>query len=138
MTVQKPKGVTMKHDINCSRLCGRFGGFSFNLKVGLRVTALVAALSWSSTSSAQSRGELLYSTHCGACHSSQMHWRDKKQVLDWTSLRAQVRFWQAQAMLGWNDSDINQVARYLNDTYYRMPPPPEQVGQVLPSARLRP
>lgn len=95
-----------------------------------QAAALTAALLCSQTASAQTRGELLYSTHCVACHSTQMHWRDKKQVLDWTSLRAQVRFWQAQAMLGWNDDDIGQVARYLNDTYYRMPPPAEVTSRV--------
>jgi mono/diheme cytochrome c family protein len=105
------------------------------LATGLRVAALATGLAWCSTASAQSRGELLYATHCGACHSAQMHWRDKKQVLDWTSLRAQVRFWQSQAMLGWNDEDIQQVARYLNDTYYRMPPPAERTGALMPAAR---
>jgi hypothetical protein len=74
---------------------------------------------------AQSRGELLYMTHCSACHSAQMHWREKKQVRDWPSLRAQVQFWQAQAVLGWNDEDIISVAQYLNQTYYRLPPASE-------------
>lgn len=72
---------------------------------------------------AHDRGELLYGTHCVACHNSQLHWRDKRQVVDWTSLRAQVRLWQATGMLAWNESDIDQVARYLNDTYYRFPMP---------------
>ena len=125
-------------NLNGSGRCDRFGGFTVNLKLGLRATALAAALSWCGTANAQSRGELLYTTHCGACHSSQMHWRDKKQVLDWTGLRAQVRFWQAQAMLGWHDEDINLVARYLNDTYYRMPPPAERTSLLMPSARTRP
>lgn len=74
---------------------------------------------------AQSRGELLYSTHCAECHSSQMHWREKKTVRDWPSLRAQVTFWQAQAQLGWGEEDITAVARYLNARYYRLPPPPD-------------
>lgn len=28
------------------------------------------------------RGELLYATHCIACHSDKVHWRDKKLVTD--------------------------------------------------------
>ena len=72
----------------------------------------------------QSRGELLYRTHCAECHSSQVHWREKKTVRDWPSLRAQVTFWQAQARLGWGDEDITAVARYLNAAFYRLPPPP--------------
>jgi hypothetical protein len=55
-----------------------------------------------------------------------MHWREKTKVHDWPSLLAQVRFWQTQAALGWNDDDVNQVASYLNATYYRLPPQAER------------
>ena len=65
-----------------------------------------------------SRGELLYSTHCIACHTTQVHWRDKKQATDWDSLEKQVRRWQAAGMLQWNEDDINEVTRHLNDSYY--------------------
>ncbi len=75
------------------------------------------------------RGELLYSTHCIACHSVQLHWRDKKQVTDWNSLRVEVRRWQERAGLGWNDDDVAEVARYLNALHYRYPLP--DVGRPL-------
>lgn len=68
-----------------------------------------------------SRGQLLYTTHCIACHNTQMHWRDRKLAKDWPSLRAQVQRWQAQAQLGWSDADVNEVARYLNDAIYGYP-----------------
>ena len=68
---------------------------------------------------AESRGELLYSIHCISCHTTQMHWRDKKAAVDWTSLRFQVGRWQANAGLGWNEADIKEVTRYLNDSIYR-------------------
>lgn len=84
---------------------------------------------------AQSRGELLYNTHCIACHNTQVHWRSKKQVVDWPSLRAQVRAWQATAQLAWTDDDIRLVASYLNDAYYRFPPPTEQRGAATGSTR---
>ena len=64
------------------------------------------------------RGQLLYSTYCGACHSERMHWREKKLVTDWTSLRSQVRRWQEFAGLGWKNDDIEAVAAYLNTLYY--------------------
>ena len=77
---------------------------------------------------AQSRGELLYSTHCIACHTQQVHWRERKLATDWTSLRAQVWRWQADAALGWNDDDVAEVARYLNDEFYRFPPATAPAG----------
>lgn len=67
------------------------------------------------------RGELLYATHCKACHTSEIHWRDKRLATDWDSLKAQVRHWQANAALGWSNDDITAVARYLNDTFYHFP-----------------
>lgn len=69
------------------------------------------------------RGQLLYATHCVACHSAKMHWRANKHATDWASLRAQVRRWQAIQGLGWSDSDIDDVARYLNTLYYRYATP---------------
>ena len=68
-----------------------------------------------------SRGELLYSTHCVACHTTQVHWRDKKLATDWKSLKAQVSRWQNASGQSWGEQDITEVARYLNTLYYHYP-----------------
>lgn len=87
-------------------------------------TVLAAGAAWAQSSSpAASRGELLYGTHCGACHGVQMHWRDRKLATDWPSLRAQVQRWQGVAQLGWSPADVDEVARYLNATIYHYPEP---------------
>ncbi len=78
-----------------------------------------------------SRGELLYTTHCVACHSTQMHWRQKKLVTTWGALRAQVQRWQGVAGLEWSEVEVEEVARYLNDTIYRYPEP-ARVGLPAP------
>jgi len=67
------------------------------------------------------RGELLYSTHCIACHNAKIHWRNKKIAKDWTGLKAQVRRWQGIQGLVWRDNDVAEVARYLNARYYHYP-----------------
>jgi mono/diheme cytochrome c family protein len=67
------------------------------------------------------RGELLYTTHCIACHNEQIHWRDRKIAKNWAGLKAQVDHWQGVAGLSWNDGDIVEVARYVNTRYYRYP-----------------
>jgi len=69
----------------------------------------------------ESRGQLLYGNHCIACHTTQMHWRDQKLVTDWASLKVQVRRWQGAAQLNWSEVDIDDVARFLNDTFYKLP-----------------
>lgn len=69
-------------------------------------------------------GELLYTTHCIACHTKQVHWRDRKLAKDWPSLVAEVRRWERAGRLGWSDADVDDVARYLNATIYRFPEAP--------------
>lgn len=81
---------------------------------------------------AETRGELLYSTHCVSCHTTQMHWRNDRQAFDWDSLKFQVRRWQANTGLAWNDADIAEVSRYLNETIYHYPQLNDRVGLVTP------
>ena len=79
---------------------------------------------------AETRGELLYSTHCVACHTTQMHWRNDRQAFDWESLKLQVRRWQGNAGLTWNDADIAEVSRYLNEMIYHYLQVNDRVGLV--------
>ena len=83
------------------------------------IAGFVVASAVTAPALAQSRGELLYSTHCIECHTSRMHWRDNRVARDWASLKVQVRRWQATASLAWSDDDVVEVARYLNERIYR-------------------
>ncbi len=86
---------------------------------------LLGQLAWAQGQPAADnlRGQLLYSAHCNACHSEKMHWREKKLVKDWTSLRFEVRHWQEVARLHWRKEDIEAVSQYLNAVYYHYPLP---------------
>ena len=102
----------------------------------LQRTALLCALTSAGAAMAQvvpppTRGQLLYSTHCIECHTTQMHWRTLRQARDWDSLKGQVRRWQATANLGWTEADITEVARHLNETIYHFPQPEERTGLAL-------
>jgi mono/diheme cytochrome c family protein len=77
-----------------------------------------------------SRGELLYNTHCIACHSTELHWRDNKLATDWPTLKAQVRRWQGNAGLRWSEADVVEVARFLNDTIYHHEQTTDRVSRV--------
>jgi len=94
----------------------------------------VGALLHGLPAQAQSRGQLLYSTHCIACHTSQVHWRDRKLATDWNSLRTQVRHWQDVGALGWSEDDILDVTRYLNETFYGFEPTSDSQGAKAPAA----
>ena len=66
---------------------------------------------------------MLYQTYCVACHTKQIHWRERKLAADWSSLREQVSRWQANAGLQWTDDQIDEVARYLNASIYHFSEP---------------
>jgi mono/diheme cytochrome c family protein len=90
------------------------------------VALVTAAISIALPSAAQRQlpvreGELLYQTHCVACHDKQVHWREKKLVDDWPSLAAEVNRWQVNLGLGCNDETVEEVTRYLNGAFYRFP-----------------
>jgi mono/diheme cytochrome c family protein len=70
---------------------------------------------------AEGRGAMLYSTFCVACHTTQMHWREKKIARDIPTLRAQVIRWQGNAGQNWDANDLEEVVRHLNRTYYKFP-----------------
>jgi mono/diheme cytochrome c family protein len=93
------------------------------LIVALTASCIAALAAWpaSAQQADPGRGELLYTTHCIACHSTQMHWRDGRKAKDWETLKAQVRIWQGNAALGWSEDDIVAVAGHLNRTIYRYP-----------------
>jgi mono/diheme cytochrome c family protein len=82
------------------------------------IAFLTCSLVAAPSAMAQSRGELLYTTHCISCHTTEMHWRDKRSASNWPGLKVQVRRWQDAASLAWSDHDILDVSRYLNETIY--------------------
>lgn len=95
------------------------------LAVGMAVAGTAAA-----QSGVPSRGELLYTTHCVACHNEQMHWRQFRLATDWLSLKEQVQRWQTTAKLRWSDEDVEAVAGYLNDSIYRYVRPDVRTGAL--------
>jgi mono/diheme cytochrome c family protein len=82
---------------------------------------LAAVAAGAAAQGAPSRGQLLYTTHCIECHSTQVHWRDQRQVRDWETLKAWVQHWQGDARLRWTEDDVEAVARHLNETIYHLP-----------------
>lgn len=101
---------------------------SFSLLVNLLIAVCSCCFVPAQSAMAQSRGELLYMTHCIACHTTEMHWRDRRAASSWPSLKDQVRRWQDALSLAWTDSAILDVSRYLNDTIYRFEQTADQVS----------
>lgn len=94
----------------------------------LMALAVAGATPYAQQVPAETRGQLLYTTHCIACHTTQMHWRDDRLAYDWDSLKFQVRRWQGNSGLHWSDADIVDVARYLNGAIYQYPQTADRVS----------
>lgn len=109
----QPKGAALKSNRRFNTLFG--GGVLVALALSAGAHAQVQAQT-------PSRGELLYATHCIACHTTEIHWRDKSLVSDWSTLKEQVKRWQGVANLGWSEADMLEVARYLNQLHYQFAP----------------
>ena len=92
----------------------------------------LGSLAFLPSAQAESNGEMLYSTHCVSCHTTAIHWQDKKQATNWSSLQAQVRRWQYGIKLQWSESDILDVSRFLNDSFYHFAPVPDAIVSVEP------
>ncbi len=101
-------------------------------RLGLAVLALLLAASCAKPASAPEttrladvadveRGRLLYENVCGACHTTQPHWREKHIVHSWDDLVYQVGRWQNVAGQTWTPSDIRDVAAFLNWRFYHLP-----------------
>jgi mono/diheme cytochrome c family protein len=92
------------------------------------LAALTAFLAFSGVSEAQAgadaaRGKLLYETRCSACHESSVHVRKARKATSFSALRAQVLRWSAEVGGTWSADEIDDVALYLNQRFYRLPCP---------------
>lgn len=70
------------------------------------------------------RGRALYDLRCTHCHATSVHSRDRRVAADFGEVRGWVARWGRDLGLRWGDEEIDDVAVYLNATYYRYPCPP--------------
>ena len=69
------------------------------------------------------RGRELHQNHCLFCHDTKLYARSHTDILSYEELRLQVDFWQSQTVLNWQVEDIEDVAFYLNELFYKLPCP---------------
>lgn len=89
------------------------------------VLAAGAAFPALSPAADYARGKALYEARCGGCHSESVHARDKRVARDFAAVRQWVERWNQTLKAGWGEEEVNDVAVYLNATYYSHPCPPQ-------------
>ena len=97
------------------------------LRLTLSIAALLAATHGLPANSQPIKsgkiGQLLYESNCQSCHLAQADWRNKRLVNDWVSLKTEIKRWQVNLGLRWDDDQVHQVALYLNHRYYKLAAP---------------
>jgi mono/diheme cytochrome c family protein len=65
------------------------------------------------------RGQELYENQCRTCHESWAHQRKGRSVVaSMHDLHQRVAAWATHSGLDWSSEEIDDVADYLNQTYY--------------------
>ena len=64
------------------------------------------------------RGQLLYETHCNACHGTSVHSRNPRKAKSMDDIKYWVTRWSKELKLDWSAADIDAVAKHVNSKYY--------------------
>jgi len=64
-------------------------------------------------------GQGLYENHCPDCHESSVHIRKRHKARSMADIKAWIRRWSDYKQLGWGEREIDQVAAYLNEQFYK-------------------
>lgn len=75
------------------------------------------------------RGRALYEARCDGCHGTSVHNRAARKARDFGGLRREVARWDRELGHAWTDADIDDVAAFLNERYYRFPCPTDVCKQ---------
>ncbi len=64
-------------------------------------------------------GKTLHNENCLRCHNETLYTREKRIVNSFDELRTRIRDCELMAELTWFDEEIDDVAAYLNNAFYR-------------------
>lgn len=66
-----------------------------------------------------SRGEVLHARHCTGCHDSALYTRADRSVRSVEGLAGRVRLCNTQLKTGLSKDELNDLVKYLNESFYR-------------------
>ncbi len=64
-------------------------------------------------------GQQLHDEHCMKCHDNGVYTRENRLVRSQDALVKQVKRCELNLGLRWFDKDVNDVAQYLNQSFYK-------------------
>jgi cytochrome c553 len=81
--------------------------------------AIVFAIPASGMAADTGHGKSLQQENCMACHDDGVYTRNDRRVTTMDGLQKQVKRCELTLGLQWFDDDINDVAGYLNESFYK-------------------
>lgn len=86
----------------------------------LRMLTILCLISFSSAALADmANGKKLHEEQCMKCHDDSVYKRANRFVSNKAALRKQVDRCHLNTGVQWFDTDVDDVADYLNETYYK-------------------
>ncbi|MDH4134014.1 MAG: hypothetical protein OEV31_04445 [Gammaproteobacteria bacterium] len=66
------------------------------------------------------KGKVIHEKQCTACHDSNVYTRTNRRVKTSEGLKSQVNGCLRQTGIKLKDAEIDDLVKYLNDTYYKL------------------
>ncbi len=80
---------------------------------------LVVSLGNPAHASDPALGEKLHQENCVSCHGTEVYTRDNRMIGSMSSLVTQVNRCNVNLGTGWFDDEVEAVAAYLSENYYK-------------------
>ncbi len=90
-----------------------------NAKINALLMTGLLALSSNSQAVDTSHGKSLQQKNCMSCHDDGMYTRNERKVTTREGLTKQVKRCELTLGLQWFDEDVDDVAGYLNESFYK-------------------
>ena len=91
--------------------------------IALCTTGLVLSMSAAASPDPLNGQRLFEQSRCISCHTAESFTSPTRKVKSYAALESQVRRCDANLSTNWFDDQILDVVAYLNQMYYKFPPP---------------
>ena len=90
-----------------------------NIRLQLSLATLLFIPAAQADAADIAHGQALVQQHCMSCHDNRVYTRPNRRVTNLAGLKKQVKRCELALELKWFDEDINDVAGYLNESFYK-------------------
>jgi hypothetical protein len=91
------------------------------ITIGLLLLAAAAPANAEMLLGDAARGRTTYETNCQGCHDSSVFTRPDRRIHSLEGLIKQVEFCNTQLKRRLSDGDLNDIVKYLDDSFYHFP-----------------